>query len=67
MRHCCIRTFVHCPNNRVAVVTDIQWIRLAVQAFRFLMPGAIRVFALDQAAEARQWILTDQAGGCATD
>ena len=42
--------------ERIAVVTDVEWIRLAVNAFRFLMPGAIRVFGTGGAAEARAWI-----------
>lgn len=42
--------------ERVAVVTNTEWIRLAMHAFRFLIPGAVRVFGLDQAAEAQQWI-----------
>jgi len=42
--------------ERVAVVTDVAWIRLAVNAFRFLVPGEVRVFAAAQAAEARLWI-----------
>jgi hypothetical protein len=42
--------------ERVAVVSDTEWIRLAVNIFRFLMPGEVRVFAADQTAEARAWI-----------
>ena len=42
--------------ERVAVVTDVDWIRHAVGAFRFLMPGEIRVFSVDLAAQARAWI-----------
>ncbi len=42
--------------ERVAVVTDVDWIRLAVNAFRFLMPGEMRVFGTGQAADARRWI-----------
>jgi SpoIIAA-like len=42
--------------ERVAVVTDVEWIRLAVNFFRFLVPGEARVFATAQAAEARRWI-----------
>lgn len=42
--------------ERVAVVTDIDWIRLAMNAFRFLVPGEIQVFASRQAADARKWI-----------
>ncbi len=42
--------------ERMAVVTDVRWIRLAVGAFRFMMPGKLRVFDAAQAAEARSWI-----------
>ena len=43
--------------ERVAVVTDVAWIRHAVSAFRFLMPGEIRVFTTGQTSEARKWIV----------
>ena len=43
--------------ERVAVVTDVAWIRHAVNAFRFLMPGEVRVFATGQTSEARKWIV----------
>jgi hypothetical protein len=42
--------------ERMALVTDVSWIRLAVGAFRFLMPGRLRVFDTAQAAEARSWL-----------
>jgi hypothetical protein len=42
--------------ERMALVTDVSWIRLAVGAFRFLMPGRLRVFDTAQAGEARLWI-----------
>ena len=42
--------------EKVAVVTDVEWIRLAVNAFRFLMPGDVRVFGTSQATDARSWI-----------
>jgi hypothetical protein len=42
--------------ERVAVVTDVPWIRLAVNFFRFLVPGDVKVFAAAQASEARRWI-----------
>lgn len=42
--------------GRMAVVTDVDWIRLAMNAFGFLMPGELRVFPTGQAAEARAWI-----------
>src|SRR5271169_2520152 len=42
--------------ERVAVVTDVAWIRHAVGAFQFLMPGEVRVFTTGQTSEARKWI-----------
>jgi SpoIIAA-like len=42
--------------ERIAVVTDVEWIRLAMNAFRFIMPGEVRLFGTGQAAEARRWI-----------
>jgi hypothetical protein len=42
--------------ERIAIVTDIAWVRLTVKAIRFLIPGDIRVFATIEAAEARAWI-----------
>lgn len=42
--------------ERVAVVTDIEWIRLAIHAFAFLMPGTVKVFDLLHDNDARQWI-----------
>lgn len=42
--------------ERVAVVTDIEWIRHAMDVFGFLVPGDYRVFPTTQAADARRWI-----------
>ena len=40
--------------ERVAVVTDVEWIRLTINFFHFLFP--IRVFSVSEEAEARKWI-----------
>jgi hypothetical protein len=42
--------------ERVAVVTDVAWMRLAIQTFAFLMPGKARVFPLTDAAQAKAWV-----------
>jgi SpoIIAA-like len=42
--------------ERIAVVTDVEWIRQAINVFRFLVPGKTRLFDAAQAAEARRWI-----------
>jgi hypothetical protein len=47
--------------ERIAIVTDIAWVRLTVKAIRFLIPGEIRVFATIETEEARAWI-TARAG-----
>lgn len=47
--------------ERVAIVTDIGWIRLTVKALRFLIPSEIRVFATPQAEEGRAWIRSRHA------
>jgi hypothetical protein len=47
--------------ERIAVVTDVGWIRQAVNAFRFLMPGVLRVFPVGEAADARRWIAANTA------
>ena len=45
--------------ERVAVVTDVNWIRLSMNVFRFLMPGEIRIFGTNEASEARHWVAAD--------
>ncbi len=45
--------------EKVAIVTDVDWIRRAVNVLRFMMPGEVRVFAATQASEARKWITSD--------
>ena len=44
------------PWERVALVTDVGWIRHTVNALRFVIPGEIRVFSGVQAGEGRAWI-----------
>lgn len=42
--------------HRMALVTDVEWIRLAINAFRFLMPGRLRIFSTGEAEQARAWV-----------
>ena len=42
--------------ERVAVVTDVRWIQHTLEAFRFLMPGRLRIFDTNRTDEARAWI-----------
>ena len=42
--------------DRVAAVTDVSWISHALSAFRFLMPGRLKVFATEEAQAAKSWV-----------
>jgi SpoIIAA-like len=42
--------------ERIAVVTDVDWIRHTFQAFSFLIPGVAKIFRLNEEAKAREWI-----------
>lgn len=44
--------------ERVAVVTDIEWIKAAMRFFGFLIPGHYRCFSTGETAQARTWIAT---------
>jgi len=43
--------------ERIAVVSDIGWIRDGMQAFRFLIPGEAKVFSMAEAKAAKDWIV----------
>ena len=42
--------------ERVAVVTDVVWVHMAVTAFRFVMPGQVRVYSNSQLQDAKLWL-----------
>ena len=42
--------------KRVALVTDIDWIRRATEAFAWIVPGEIKVFPLTERDAARAWV-----------
>jgi len=44
--------------QRIALVTDEDWIRTATKAFGFAMPGEVRVFANAELEAARNWLTT---------
>ncbi|HTW65434.1 MAG TPA: STAS/SEC14 domain-containing protein [Bryobacteraceae bacterium] len=47
--------------ERMAVVTDVDWIKHMINAFRFLIPGDLRLFPTAQTLEARAWIVEGAA------
>ncbi len=46
--------------ERLAVVTDIDWIKQSIKFFGFLMPAQIRAFPTADAGDAAKWIVENQ-------
>jgi hypothetical protein len=42
--------------ERIAVVGDADWLRRAIHALSWAMPGEVRVFVSSELAEARAWV-----------
>ncbi|MGO9135614.1 MAG: STAS/SEC14 domain-containing protein [Methylovirgula sp.] len=42
--------------ERIAVVTDVDWIKLTAQGFGLFMPGKVRVFPTEESGVAKSWI-----------
>ena len=47
--------------DKVAVVTDRQWLSNATRLLRFTIPGEVRVFAQHELPTALQWVETGEA------
>lgn len=43
--------------ERVAIVSDADWLENAVKAFGWLMPGEVKVFESDDVRDAKQWLV----------
>jgi nucleotide-binding universal stress UspA family protein len=43
--------------DRIAVVTDVEWIRQTFKAFSYMMPCEARVFRLDEVSIAKDWVM----------
>ena len=42
--------------ERVAVVTDVGWIKTAVKAMAFMMPCPVQLFAIGELDDAKRWL-----------
>ena len=42
--------------ERIALVTDVNWVRMIARAMGFTVPGEFRLFSNAELAEAKQWI-----------
>ncbi len=49
--------------ERIAVVTDQDWIRHSVHLFGHLMPAEVKVFAVADEASASEWITSPSTKG----
>ncbi|HSU29967.1 MAG TPA: STAS/SEC14 domain-containing protein [Bryobacteraceae bacterium] len=45
--------------ERIAVVTDVDWIRYTIRAFSFILPGVTKIFGLNERADAQKWVSED--------
>ncbi|MEQ8207241.1 MAG: STAS/SEC14 domain-containing protein [Woeseia sp.] len=49
--------------ERIAVVTDVDWIRNSVKVFGFALPGEVRLFENDKLDFAKAWLSETDAKG----
>ncbi len=42
--------------ERIALVSDVDWIRSAMHMFGFMIPGHIRVYKSDEISDAKKWL-----------
>lgn len=54
-------SIVYLPRwARLAIVTDIAWVRFVARSLRFLMFGHLKVFRTAESSKARSWIESAQ-------
>jgi hypothetical protein len=46
--------------EKIAIATDIDWIENAIKAFRWMMPGKVRLFDDDEVDEAQLWLAREE-------
>jgi SpoIIAA-like len=51
--------------DKMAVVTDVEWIKKLASGFGAIMPGEVRVFPNAEQAVARAWVTGSAAGASA--
>lgn len=45
--------------DKIAIVTDLDWVAGAMRIFRFAMPCPVRIFSNSEFTEAARWISED--------
>jgi hypothetical protein len=51
--------------EKMALVTDVDWIRRTLNAFSVFMPGELRVFPYAEQAAARAWVVRSASAATA--
>ncbi len=46
----------HAAWKRSAIVTDVEWVGKAYRMFAWMTPGEVKVYGLNQLAEAKDWV-----------
>lgn len=49
--------------ERIAVISDAEWIQHMVKALGFVIPGEVRIYAQSEFDQARSWITTPSSPG----
>jgi stage II sporulation SpoAA-like protein len=47
--------------DKIAVVSDADWLENSIKAFGWMMPGEVRVFDDDEVDEAKHWLARTEA------
>lgn len=42
--------------RKIALVTDVEWVRIAVKVFGFAIPATVRLFNNNQLGDVKAWI-----------
>jgi SpoIIAA-like len=51
--------------EKMAVVTDVEWMKRLVSGFGSIMPGEVRAFPYSERTSARAWVLVSSTGAAA--
>jgi hypothetical protein len=49
--------------ERIAVVSDADWLRHAIHGLGWMMPGEVKVFGMDELDGARDWVTSELPDG----
>ncbi len=42
--------------EKIAVVSDVDWMSIAVEIFKFIVPFPVRIYKNEELPEAKTWI-----------